>query len=35
MLTVEALYLVTAADEYYFTTGKSLREAVALPRGRP
>lgn len=32
MLTVDALYLVTAADEYYSTIGKSLRMMAALPR---
>lgn len=37
MLTVEALYLVTAAadDECYSTIGKSLRVTAALPRERP
>lgn len=34
-LTVEALYLVTAADEYYSTIGKSLCVMAALPRERP
>lgn len=35
MLTVEALYLVTAADECYSSIGKSLRMMAALPRERP
>lgn len=34
MSTVEALYLVTAADEYYSITIKSLCVMAALPRER-